>query len=126
MSQLVLSTFSGAEFLDRCFEAEGFCVVSAGDVLFGRDIRQFHPPAGRFDGVIGGPPCQWFSPIGNVNKARWGEDSVMPDLTAEFERVVMEAAPAWWVMENSPRCPGVSRLESRPPVYCLDRSAAGG
>src|SRR5690606_2268970 len=50
----------------------------------------------------GGPPCQRFSPIGNVNIARWGEDSVAPDLIPEFARVIEEARPAWWVMENSP------------------------
>ena len=43
------------------FEEEGFCVVRGPDLLWGGDIRRFHPPAGRFDGVIGGPPCQAFS-----------------------------------------------------------------
>ncbi len=106
--RLVLSVFPGIGLLDMAFEQEGFCVVRGPDVLWGGDIRRFHPPAGKFDGVIGGPPCQRFSPIGNVNRARWGDDSVMPDLTPEFSRVVMETQPAWWLMENSPRCPGVS------------------
>ena len=34
--KLVLSTFSGAGLLDRGFEQAGFCVVSAGDILWGR------------------------------------------------------------------------------------------
>lgn len=99
---LVLSLFPGIGLLDRAFEEEGFCVVRGPDLLWGGDVRRFHPPAGRFDGVIGGPPCQGFSPIGAVNRARWGKDSVMPDLIPEFRRVVLEAAPKWWVMENSP------------------------
>lgn len=99
---LVLSLFPGIGLLDMAFEEEGFCVVRGPDLLWGGDIRRFHPPAGRFDGVIGGPPCQAFSPIGNVNRARWGADSVMPDLIPEFIRVLDEASPAWWVMENSP------------------------
>lgn len=103
---LVLSLFPGIGLLDRAFEEEGFCVVRGPDLLWGGDIRRFHPPAGRFDGIIGGPPCQSFSPIGNVNRARWGADSVMPDLTTDFARVVVEAAPEWWLMENSPHCPG--------------------
>src|SRR2546430_12673163 len=37
------------------------CVVRGPDLLWGGDIRRFHPPAGKFDGVIGGPPCQLFS-----------------------------------------------------------------
>lgn len=99
---LVLSLFPGIGLLDRAFEAEGFCIVRGPDLLWGGDVRAFHPPAGRFDGVIGGPPCQAFSPIGNVNRARWGDDSVMPDLIPEFARIVREAAPTWWLMENSP------------------------
>jgi DNA (cytosine-5)-methyltransferase 1 len=102
VSGLVLSLFPGIGLLDRAFEDEGFCVVRGPDLLWGGDVRTFHPPAGRFDGVIGGPPCQRFSPIGNVNRARWGDDSVLPDLIPEFRRVVVEAAPHWWVMENSP------------------------
>lgn len=103
---LVLSLFPGIGMLDKGFEEEGFCVVRGPDLLWGGDIRRFHPPYGRFDGVIGGPPCQKFSPIGNVNRSRWGEDSVMPDLIPEFRRCVLEASPEFWVMENSPRAYG--------------------
>lgn len=99
---LVLSIFPGIGLLDRAFEETGFCVVRGPDLLWGGDVRRFHPPAGKFEGIIGGPPCQAFSPIGNVNRARWGDGSVMPDLIPEFRRVLEEAAPAWWVMENSP------------------------
>ena len=102
MTPLVLSLFPGIGLLDMAFEAEGFCVVRGPDLLWGGDVRRFHVPAGRFDGVIGGPPCQRFSPIGNVNRARWGDDAVLPDLIPEFRRIVLEARPAWWVMENSP------------------------
>lgn len=113
MSGLVLSLFPGIGLLDMAFEEAGFCIVRGPDLLWGGDIRRFHPPAGRFDGVIGGPPCQSFSPIGNVNRARWGDGCTMPDLTPEFRRVVSEAKPAWWLMENSPRCPGSGILGER-------------
>ena len=102
MSGLVLSIFPSGGLLDHAFELEGFCVVRGPDLIWGGDILGFHPPTGVFDGVIGGPPCQRFSPIGNVNRARWGDDSVMPDLIPEFARVVIEASPKWWLMENSP------------------------
>lgn len=99
---LVLSLFPGIGLLDQAFEEEGFTVVRGPDLLWGGDVRNFHPPADVFDGVIGGPPCQRFSGLGNVNRARWGDDSVMPDMIPEFERVVREALPRWFLMENVP------------------------
>ncbi len=98
MSQpLVLSLFPGIGLLDMAFEEEGFCVVRGPDLLWGGDIRRFHPPAGRFDGVIGGPPCQFWSAMKRINP-RCGEKH--GDLIPEFCRVVNEAHPDWFVMEN--------------------------
>lgn len=100
MSGLVLSLFPGVGLLDRAFEAEGFTVVRGPDVLWGGDIRAFHAPPGVFAGVIGGPPCQRFSGLANICRARYGEESLAPDLIPEFCRVVVEAQPTWFVMEN--------------------------
>ncbi len=96
---LVLSLFPGIDFLGRAFETEGFCVVSGPDVVWGRDVRTFHPPAARFDGLIGGPPCQEFSPLANLVRAK-GYQPKFGNLIPEFERCVREAAPAWFLMEN--------------------------
>jgi len=114
MTQLVLSLFPGIGLLDRAFEEEGFVIVRGPDVLWGGDVRNFHPPAGHFDGVIGGPPCQAFSPLQrlvehNRRKARErGETGAYPEaenLIPEFERCVSEAAPSWFLMENVPEAP---------------------
>lgn len=43
---LILSLFPGIGLLDMAFEEEGFCVVRGPDLLWGGDIRRFHPPAG--------------------------------------------------------------------------------
>lgn len=102
MSGLVLSLFPGIDLLGTAFEQEGFCVVRGPDVLWGGDIRLFHPPAGKFDGVIGGPPCQMFSILRHLNP-KAGE--AFGNLIPEFERCVSEAAPAWFVMENVPAAP---------------------
>jgi DNA (cytosine-5)-methyltransferase 1 len=98
MSGLVLSLFPGIGLLDMAFEEEGFCVVRGPDLLWGGDVRRFHPPSGRFDGVIGGPPCPAFSSAANI--ARAAGKQVKPDLIPEFARAVNEASPRWWVMEN--------------------------
>jgi DNA (cytosine-5)-methyltransferase 1 len=86
------------------FELEGFCVVRGPDVLWGGDIRSFHPPAGTFDGVIGGPPCQTFSALANLVRAN-GYEPRFGNLIPEFERVVAAAAPQWFLMENVPAAP---------------------
>lgn len=104
MRDLVLSLFPGIGMLDSAFESEGFCIVRGPDVLWGGDIRKFHPPAGRFDGVIGGPPCQSHSPLANLVRAR-GYEPRFGNLIPEFERCVAETACQWFVMENVPQAP---------------------
>lgn len=91
--QVVLSLFPGADLFGKAFESRGFCVVRGPELLLGQDIRDFHAPAGRFDGIIGGPPCQFASLAS-------GGKSTAEDLIGEFKRVVEEAQPQWMVMEN--------------------------
>jgi len=93
MSELVLSLFPGIGLLDTAFEQEGFCVVRGPDLLWGGDIRRFHPPAGKFDGVIGGPPCKGESKLAALN------GNPGNTLAQEFFRVMHCAQPRWWVME---------------------------
>lgn len=100
---LVLSLFPGIGLLDMAFELEGFCVVRGPDLLWGGDVHRFHAPAGRFDGVIGGPPCQAFSQLNQAG--RLGLQPLAANLIPEFQRVVAEAQPRWFVMENVPAAP---------------------
>jgi DNA (cytosine-5)-methyltransferase 1 len=117
MTDLVLSVFPGIGLLDEAFELEGFCVVRGPDLLWGGDIRRFHPPPGRFGGVIGGPPCQRFSRLAPVIVANGYE--LADDLIPEFVRVVEEAAPVWWLMENVERAPvpTIAGYETHAPLY---------
>jgi len=94
---MILSLFPGIGLLDRAFEEEGFCVVRGPDVLWGGDVKRFHPPAGKFDGVIGGPPCQCFSVMRHLNPLSGQKQG---NLIPEYERCVAEAQPAWFLMEN--------------------------
>lgn len=101
-SRLVLSLFPGAGLLDRGFEQAGYCVVRGPDVVFGQCIETFSAPCGHFEGVIGGPPCQDFSQARRRPPTGHGER-----MLAEFRRVVTEAQPDWWLMENVPTVPDV-------------------
>ena len=104
MKQLVLSLFPGIGLLDRAFELEGFQVLRGPDPIWGGDIRRFHVEPGLFPGIIGGPPCQEFSQLSHLVRhngltPKWG------NLIPEYERVVGEAKPAWFLMENVRQAP---------------------
>ena len=101
-SRLVLSLFPGAGLLDRGFELAGFCVVRGPDTLLGQRVEEFHAAPGHFFCVCGGPPCQDFSrarrrpPTGHGVK-----------MLRQFARVVTEAQPDCYLMENVPGVPDV-------------------
>lgn len=69
--------------------------------LRGMKLDTLHPPAGRFEGIIGGPPCQLYSAFRHINPhvGRHG------DMIPEYERIVAEAQPGWFVMENVEAAP---------------------
>lgn len=100
--RLVLSLFPGIDLLGRGFEEAGFCLVRGPDKIFGGDIRTFEPPAGAFDGVIAGSPCQDFS-----QKRREPPSGEGDAMLAEFIRVVEAVQPSWWLLENVPGVPDV-------------------
>lgn len=100
--ELVLSLFPGIGLLDRGFEEEGFCVVRGPDLIWGGDVRRFGAPKGRFNGVIGGSPCQDFSKL--RRKAPSGDGLHM---IGHFIRIVEETQPSWWLLENVPGIPDV-------------------
>lgn len=118
---LVLSLFPGIGLLDMAFEEEGFTVVRGPDALWGGDVKRFHVPAGRFDGVIGGPPCQAHSRLRHLVEANGYQ--LAEDLIPEFERLIDEAQPRWFVMENVPDAP-LPRQASGSMLLC-DASVGG-
>lgn len=108
---LILSLFPGVDLLGRGFEAEGFCVVRGPDVLWGGDIRAFTPPSGRFDGIIGGSPCQDFSKLRRCPPTGYGLA-----MLAEFVRCVEAGQPDWFLLENVPGVPDIA-----PTGYSVQR-----
>ena len=101
-TELVLSLFPGVDLLGRGFEAEGFSVVRGPDTLLDSKIEDFKTPAGHLDGIIGGPPCQNYS---DANRHRNPEEG--DRLVLEYLRVIDEAQPEWFVMENVRNVPDV-------------------
>jgi DNA (cytosine-5)-methyltransferase 1 len=99
----VLSLFPGIDLLGIGFERNGFCVVRGPDLLYGQDIRNFHPPKNKFDGVIGGSPCQDFSKARRTNPTGYGME-----MLNEFIRVIDEAQPDWFLLENVPTIPDIN------------------
>jgi DNA (cytosine-5)-methyltransferase 1 len=99
---LVLSLFPGVDLLGRAFSAAGFCVVAGPDLILDQRIEDFRATPGRFDGVIGGPPCQNYS---DANRRRVTAEG--DRLVREFLRVVDEARPTWFLMENVRNVPDV-------------------
>lgn len=100
--QLVLSLFPGLDLLGRAFSNNGFAVVKGPDLLWSERIEDFHVPPGRFDGVIGGPPCVEYS---DANRRRRPELGDL--LVRHFLRVVDESRCSWFVMENVRNVPDV-------------------
>lgn len=102
LAGLILSIFPGIDLLGQGFELEDFCVVRGPDLIYGQDIRSFTVPPGRFDGIIGGPPCQDFSKARRAPPTGYGLA-----MLAEFARIVGQARPPWWLLENVDRVPDV-------------------
>lgn len=94
MDKLLLSVFPSIDLLGKAFEYQNFCVVQAQDLIMSGDIRKFNPPAGRFDGVIGGSPCQDFSSL-NRNPKNYSYE-----MLDEYCRVVDATQPDWFLHEN--------------------------
>lgn len=100
---MVLSLFSGIGLLDSGFVNHGFCVCAAEEQLLGGDIRHFRGIPGRFDGVIGGSPCQDFSKARRTPPTGYGLE-----MLSEFVRIVTEVQPRWFLLENVPTVPTVT------------------
>lgn len=116
--KLVLSLFPGIGLLDTAFEQEGFCIVRGPDLLWGGDVHRFHPPADVFDGVLGGPPCKAFSRLVHLNRSQGYR--VAPNLIPEFDRIIREARPRWFVMENVPDAPAPAQATGSALVRDAD------
>ena len=107
------------------FEEQGFCVVRGPDQLWGGDIKRFHPPVNRFDGIIGGPPCQTFSQLRYLVEHN-GHSIKAENLIPDFERCIQEAQPAWFLMENVRQAPIPNIAGYGTHSFLFDNRSCGG
>ncbi len=119
-TQLVLSVFSGIDLLGKGFEKNGFCVVGGIDIIFDRDIRDFHPVSNKFDGIIGGSPCQDFSKARRSKPTNYGLE-----MMEEFKRVVLESNCKWFLLENVPTVPDIKINGYYVQRFCLSPNDLG-
>lgn len=80
----------------------------------GSVIRTIPLPAG-IDVVVGGPPCQGFSPLGRMNN--WRKEDPRNSLWVYFMHVVRELLPSIFLLENVPEI-----LTSRQGQAILDEA----
>jgi hypothetical protein len=75
-------------------------------ILVGKDIgvENYHPPK-NVHGIIANPVCTEFSTARSNGRARNPEEGMK--LVRECQRIIEEANPVWWVIEN----PATGRLK---------------
>lgn len=83
-------------------------------ILVGSDIgvENYHAPSGVY-GVIANPVCTEFSTARSTGKARNPELGMF--LVKECQRIIAEANPTWWVIENPAK--GALRDYLGTPTY---------
>jgi site-specific DNA-cytosine methylase len=70
------------------------------------DIRRLdgRPWKGRVRVIVASPPCTEFSPVTNLAVVRWGRAKPDPEkgmiLVRETVRLIQEAEPTYWAIEN--------------------------
>jgi DNA (cytosine-5)-methyltransferase 1 len=78
-------------------------VVRGPDLIWGERVEDFTCVPWRFDGIVGGSPCQDFSRARRSAPSGQGKA-----LIEHFLRVVCDSAATWFLLENVPSVPDVS------------------
>lgn len=74
--------------------------INETNLLLNDDIRKIGTVSIKADIVIGGPPCQGFSPLGKISPR--DEHLRMNQLWQEYMRIVAQTKPLAFVIENVP------------------------
>ena len=93
----------------KAYKDAGFNVVLVGSEI---GVENFHPE-GEVFGIIANPVCTEFSTARTDGKARDPERGMF--LVRECQRIIDEAKPEWWVIENPAK--GVLKDYLGEPTY---------
>ena len=103
----VLDLFCGMGGWSIGFHREGFECVGVDIVDVGypyefiqKDVRDYHPVAGEFDAIVESPPCNEFTKLRLANKKTPPNPEKGLELVREGKRVIEEANPKYWAIEN--------------------------
>ena len=102
MSGPILSLFPGVGLFERPFAHAGWTIFRGPDHLWGQDVDRYTVPPGILWGILAGPPCQDFSAARRAKPSGHGAAMLL-----ECARIIREAQPTWWIIENVPRVPDV-------------------
>ena len=128
----VVDLFCGCGGLSLGFQKAGFEIVAAYDnweAALNVYNQNFNHSANKIDlsniaasskeikklkpeMIIGGPPCQDFSPAGKRN-----EDGGRGDLTVCFAQIISKVRPKWFVMENVERIVQTQKLVEAREIF---------
>lgn len=91
------------------YKDAGYNVILVGSEI---GVENFIPPKG-VHGIIANPVCTEFSTARSNGKARNPEEGMV--LVKECQRIIEQAQPEWWVIENPAR--GVLKHYLGKPTY---------
>ena len=96
-AKVCIDLFSGTRSATKYFEKAGWAMHYA-EIAEGVDVRTYHPPKADF--VWASPPCTEYSYI-NKNFPTWqSKYRTAPMLWRSAMRVIREAQPRYWIIEN--------------------------
>lgn len=104
---------------DKCgFQCTGVDIVNVGysfELILASVLElNTEKLKGKFDVIVGSPPCRDFSKICNIGQKRWKikpcpENGLI--LVHAFIKIVNEVNPPYWILENVPKLDSYINLE---------------
>ena len=109
MRKIILQLCADTGSDTKPYEEAGYDVILVGSEI---GVENYHPPSNVY-GIIANPVCLEFSTARSNGKARDPEAGMF--LVKECQRIIAEADPKWWVIENPAK--GVLKQYLGEPTY---------